>query len=346
MRKIKRKRNYSTYVLVACICVFSAMGAGDGYLQENLYINMNLSKKGIDITDNVVASGDGLYEDKYESGRYIYRGSEPNNYIEFNDELWRIISKETDGTYKIIRDELLPQNEGYTTMAYDEAYNRPTENNTYCNDPSGSGSCGVYAAVSGIFQTPDGQYSGTVTEDSSIKEYLNNTYYPTLTVLAKTQMQSHSFNIGSVEWLPFSGNDSIEKNIAGEKMFEWTGNVGLVNVSDLLRASTNIACTSASDELYAVVGPTMKETCGSYLTEMSVGSEGIAYWTINAFSSENSDVQSAAWIVSFVKGYGGLFLYREAYYNNMIGARPVVFLKSSIQIMGGNGTKGNPYTIV
>ena len=58
-------------------------------------------------------------------------------------------------------------------------------------------------------------------------------------------------------------------------MFEWTGNVGLVNVSDLLRASTNIACTSASDELYAVVGPTMKETCGSYLTEMSVGSEGI-----------------------------------------------------------------------
>ena len=45
-------------------------------------------------------------------------------------------------------------------------------------------------------------------------------------------------------------------------------------------------------------------------------------------------------------GYGGLFLYREAYYNNMIGARPVVFLRSSIQIMGGNGTKENPYTIV
>ncbi len=44
----------------------------------------------------IVSSGDGLYEDSYESGRLIYRGQNPNNYIEFNGELWRIIAKETD----------------------------------------------------------------------------------------------------------------------------------------------------------------------------------------------------------------------------------------------------------
>ena len=347
MRKIKRKRNYSTYVLVACICVFSVMGAGYSYLQENLYINMNLSKKGIDITDNVVASGDGLYEDKYESGRYIYRGSEPNNYIEFNDELWRIISKETDGTYKIIRDELLPQNEGYTTMAYDEAYNRPTENNTYCNDPSGSGSCGVYAAVSGIFQTPDGKYSGTVTEDSSIKEYLNNTYYPTLTGIAKTQVQSHAFNIGSVQYLDESGNDSIEKNIAGEKMYQWTGNVGLINVSDLLKASTNIACTSATDEMNALMQEAPQETCGSYLTTMSPINEelgGIGYWTMNAFSAESDDYSDYVWNAAFRQGVG-VFACSNADNDNHYGARPVLYLKSDIEITGGDGTKGNPYII-
>ena len=27
----------------------------------------------------LVSSGDGLYEDQYESGRYIYRGQSPNN---------------------------------------------------------------------------------------------------------------------------------------------------------------------------------------------------------------------------------------------------------------------------
>ena len=54
-------------------------------------------------------------------------------------------------------------------------------------------------------------------------------------------MTSHSFNIGAVEYLDQSGAeaDSIEKNIAGEKMYQWTGNVGLANVSDILRASTN-----------------------------------------------------------------------------------------------------------
>ena len=82
MRKIRRRRrNYNNYIIIACICVFSVMGIGYGYLQQSLDINMGLSKKVIDITDNVVTSGDGLYEDQYEDGRYVYRGSEPNNYM-------------------------------------------------------------------------------------------------------------------------------------------------------------------------------------------------------------------------------------------------------------------------
>ena len=293
----------------------------------------------------VVTSGDGLYEDQYETGRYIYRGSEPNNYIQFNNELWRIVAKETDGTYKIVRDELLPQNEGYTFMAYDEANHRTTENNTYCTNPLIG--CGVFAAVSGTFQTPDGKYSGTVTEDSSIKEYLNNTYYPTLNGTAKTQMQNHAFNIGSVQVLDESGNDSIQKNIAGEKMYQWTGNVGLLNVSDLLRASTNIACTSATDESNAVIENTPRETCGSYLTTMSSINEelgGIGYWTMNAFSAESGDRSNHVWNVAFGQGIG-VFGNGSADYDFINGARPVLYLKSDIEITGGDGTKGNPYII-
>jgi len=267
----------------------------------------------------VVTSGDGLYEDQYETGRYIYRGSEPNNYIQFNNELWRIVAKETDGTYKIIRDELLPQNEGYTFMAYDVSNHRSTENNTYCTQPYDG--CGVYAAVSGTFQTPDGYYSGTVTEDSSIKEYLNNTYYPTLTGIAKTQVQSHTFNIGSVQALEESGNDSIEKNIAGEKMYQWTGNVGLINVSDLLKASTNTACTSATDELNAFMQDTPRETCGSYLTYFDTINEelgGIVYWTMNAFSKESEDYSYAVWYAAFSQGVG-VFDNGGAYFASVMG---------------------------
>ena len=272
----------------------------------------------------------------------IYIGSEPNNYIQFNNELWRIVAKETDGTYKIIRDELLPQNEGYTTMAYDEANHRTTENNTYCTKPNLG--CGVYAAVSGIFQTPDGKYSGTVTEDSSIKEYLNNTYYPTLNGIAKTQVQSHTFNIGSVQYLDESGNDSIEKNIAGEKMYQWTGNVGLINVSDVLKASTNTACTSVTDQFNKFIQDTPEITCDSnYLLDVLPDSAG--YWTMNAFSAESDGSASErAWRA--VRGAGMVWLDEgRARGDSTSGACPVVFLKSSIQITRGDGSKSNPFVI-
>ena len=55
---------------------------------------------------DIVTSGDGLYEDEYEDGKYTYKGANPNNYITFNDETagWRIISINSDGTIKIMRD--------------------------------------------------------------------------------------------------------------------------------------------------------------------------------------------------------------------------------------------------
>lgn len=54
--------------------------------------------EGVEIVD----CGDGLYEDNYEEGRYVYKGTDPNNYIAFNNNTWRIISLESDGTLKIM----------------------------------------------------------------------------------------------------------------------------------------------------------------------------------------------------------------------------------------------------
>lgn len=54
----------------------------------------------------IVINGDGLYEDKYEGERYVYRGGNPNNYIIFNDELWRVLSFDSSGI-KLIRNKVL-----------------------------------------------------------------------------------------------------------------------------------------------------------------------------------------------------------------------------------------------
>lgn len=80
---------------------------------------------------NTVTEGDGLYADENNPGRYIYRGTNPNNYIEFNNELWRIISKEVDGTYKIVKSHAIGK------MSFDENsnsdYSAPASLNNYLN---------------------------------------------------------------------------------------------------------------------------------------------------------------------------------------------------------------------
>lgn len=294
-----------------------------------------LSLGGVDV--DLVTSGDGLYVDSYEDERYIYRGTNPNNYIEFNDELWRIVAKESDGTYKIIRNELYPQNKGYTTVAFDEANNRGVANNTYCVNSNNG--CGVFSAISGTFQTPSGHYSGTVTEDSTIKEILNETYYNTLSDVAKIQLQSHVFNIGADEYLSQSKNDSITKNIASEKLYTWTGNIGLINVSDVLRASTNPSCTSATVMFESVLNN--QTLCDeNYLLEIPDMS---AYWTINAAANES--VEASAHAVAVGHGYGlkGMINYLASN-SSEIGVRPVVFLKANITL-SGSGTTDDPYVI-
>ena len=275
-RKGRRKRKQiiviSSICLLLCLCVgYAAFGT-----QLSIRAKGNIIDNTVDITDNVVIEGDGLYEDIYEEGRYVYRGDNPNNYIMFNDELWRIIAKETDGTYKIIKNDTLP------ARAFDEANHRSTANNTYCQQPQYG--CGVYAAVSGEFSSPSGSQKGTVTEDSSIKIYLNDDYYENdINETAKGQMISHSFNIGVVERLNQSGAsaDSIAKNIVGEKMYQWTGHVGLVNVSDILRASTNPLCASAT------ISYNDTDLCNNnYLVNAGVG-RSLYYWLINASSYQS-----------------------------------------------------------
>ena len=289
----------------------------------------------------LVSSGDGLYVDSYESGRYIYRGQSPNNYVEFNNELWRIIAKETDGTYKIIRDELLPQNAGYVAMTFDELHYRSDENNTYCIDLHYNWGCGVYGKVSGTYQSPDGQLSGTVTEDSSIADYLNGEYYNGLTPTARAQIQQHVYYIGSVEYYDVSGNDSISKNIAGEKMNTWTGNVGLVNVSDVLKASTNSACTSATDQ-YNQIMNSGTSTCNSnYLLDLP---DMTGYWIINNAAQELDVSPGLAWVAVQFSGRTGISI-TYAGDDEFTGARPVLFLKSSIQFTSGTGTKSQPFQI-
>ena len=119
-------------------------------------------KAGDTILDNtdIVTSGDGLYEDEYEDGRYFYKGGNPNNYVTFNNEQagWRIISIEPDGTIKIMKDASIG----------DIAWDTSNSNNW--------------------------------ARPASLNTYLNETYYKSLTSTAQSQIVAKDFSIGAVKF--------------------------------------------------------------------------------------------------------------------------------------------------
>lgn len=327
--KIRKKQRQVKVVIGISICLLLIMTVGYAAFSTNLAItakgNINNYNAAWQLKKKVVTEGNGLYEDIYEPERYIYRGSDPDNYIKFNNELWRIIAIENDDSLKIIRNEIL------TNKPFDELSNRL--NSTYCQISKSNG-CGVFAKIDGIYQSPNNKYSGTVLNDSTLNTYLNNTYYYSLTENAKNEIIAHKFNIGAIDVLSETGNDSLEKNIASEKMYTWVGKIGLANATDALKASTNKNCVSATDNMID-----HKNTCNDsyFFTETHCW-----WWLINNHTREDTDTTSAAWII-----YGNNIEGRVDGYSSRFadgGVKPTVFLKPDIKLLG-SGTETDPYII-
>ena len=296
-----------------------------------------VEKGGVEIP--VVNSGDGLYKDDTEEGRYIYRGSNPDNYLTFNGETagWRIISFENDGTIKVVR------NSSLASMAWDGLGNRDSTTSTYCIYAATAG-CNAWAATSEIVGNPElytlyGSYgnpsnyssivSGTVTKNSNINSFLNNNYYynenNNLNYLnsGKNYITEHIFYIGTPG--AFNDEENIEINYNQEKLIKWNGKVGLIQVTDYFKATTSISCGTIKSAF------SDSSLCG--LNNWLVF--GDKYWTISPDVSRNRDV---TW---YINDDGCL---KSTAPRVSLSIRPVVFLKSDLKLEN-DGTSTRPYEI-
>jgi len=287
-------------------------------------------KKATDtLKQNIVTSGDGLYADAYEAGRYVYKGANPSNYLTFNNENagWRIVSIENDGTIKIVRNERIPG-----TMAFDSAASdfssgpRLNSQNTYCQKfPDGNYyGCNAWNKVEGNYI--NGSSSGTVTSDAELNTYLNNTYKTSLTQEAQNQIQKNNFKKGAV-----SSSATFSNILSSEGASSWNGNIALLSLSDYLKASNNTSCTSTTTP-WAVEGKVSYECSNNnYLYKT-------AYWWW--LLSPVADGSSSNYYV-FSDGS----LSHSGAFNSDGSVRPSVYLKSNI-VFRGSGTQSDPYYIV
>ena len=283
-------------------------------------IGENITNK---LNENVVTTGDGLYADTTEAGRYIYRGANPNNYIKLGSDMYRIISVESDNTLKVIK------NGSIGTKAFDEEKARYSTTSTdYCNNTLLG--CNVWGSKTTMLDTNGnnvtqmprevgGTFYNLPDKEASLNTYLNNDWYNSLSSNVQNIIVSHMFNVGVTKF----DETNLSNTISQEKAYKWKGKVGLMNLSDYVKASTNSAC----DSVYAY-----NSSCYNWIY---AGPVAKSYsWTIAPYSDSNAD---------YVFGVSSEGLdYGSAYGGD--GAAPVLYLSSDISLEG-DGTSSNPYTI-
>ena len=302
--------NYSVVRIIQYIPGDSGTGAGSGDSNNSsvadvaFYVNK--------MSDTASSSDYG----------YRYEGKNPNNYIYFNDELWRIIgvfdesSHGKTGQYltKIIRNDSIG---GY-------AWDKSQKNNWATSSLYNLLNTNYYNATDGTSGGNCYQYSTTITGSCDYTE---------------TGLQSEYRNmVENVTWY-LGGKDS---NSYTAEVF-YTGERDSTSVYSGNTASTTgyIGLMYASDYGYSVLSSSCARTTDleSYNTSACGGSswlkKEIYEWTVTHRSASSS--RSFA-----LSTFANLNNYSA---NNGYATRPVLYLKSNVQKISGLGTITDPYKI-
>ena len=275
---------------------------------------------------------------------YRYIGANPNNYVQFNDELWRIIGVFTvdDGTgnkeerLKLIRNESI----GYyswdnkdTTTGAESVYGKnnwtDARLNYLLNEGHENESVGgslYWNSVSGTCYSD--VHNGTTSCDFTsigLKDEAKNM-------------------IGDTVW--YLGGSSTHDDVTASMFYErergttvysgrstsWTGKIGLMYPSDYGYATSGGTTTDRNSclnkELY-----NWENVSDCYNNDWILNSS--TQWTIAPHASSDG--------VFNLTSSGFLNAYLAT--RTLSVVRPVVFLKSGIKIVEGDGSSGNPYIL-
>ena len=322
-------------------------GVGKTYI-ENLYNNEILRK------------ANDLKKDNTPDENKRYYGSNPNNYVRFNNELWRIIGV-FGNNVKLIRSESLG------SLLWDSS-------DSSINRGNGINQWGESTDVDG------NEYAG-----ADLQVYLNKMYYggtsvtcygdsgnktttcPTnrLDDASKSLIDNHTWNTGApnpetlydsttesydtVEFYKAERGNETGKICNGggdcndtvERTTEWTGYIGLPYATDYAYASGESICETnmnAGDIDFdnGIFNMTCKKN--NWMHHGTTTDIEDATWFMSPFAVL-PDSANGVWYVNGVGFAGGDGATVP------LSAFPTIYLKSNILIESGKGTSDNPYIL-
>ena len=280
---------------------------------------------------------------------YRYIGSNPNNYVTFNNETWRIIGvfSVDDGTgnveerLKLIRDESIGEyswDNKDTSTGAESAYGKNNWTDARLNYLLNPGHESESAGGSLYWNSSSGTcYSGSGNATTNcdftttgLKEEAREMIGDTLWYLGGTSSYTSASNGLTSHFYSYERGTTVYSG----RSTSWVGKVGLMYPSDYGYATSGGTITD-------------RNTCLN---------KELLRWDSSDFSDcKNNDWifnSSYQWTITPRTSYSGyVFNLRSPGYvhsinaSNTYGVRPVVFLKSSIKIVDGDGSSSNPYIL-
>ena len=276
-------------------------------------------------------TSNGLKKDNTADQNIRYYGSDPNNYVSFNNELWRIIGV-FGNNVKLVRKDSLG------SLSWDSS------------ESSINSGWGV------------NEWS-----TSALKNYLNTMYYggtsvtcyngqnnqtttcPTnkLDNTAKALIDNHTWKTGAIDWGKRTNTLAFYKdergNVTGKicssgnncndtvtRTTEWPGYIGLPYATDYAYASGESICET---------NMVKKDSSNAYICKNNnwMFKPNTWYWTLSPYAS--ASVADSVWGVSSDGSVGN--------YSAASGGAvfPTIYLKSNILIESGKGTSSDPYIL-
>ena len=286
--------------------------------------------------DESLRESNGLKKDNTPDANIRYHGSNPNNYVLFNNELWRIIGV-FGSNVKLVRKD------GLGNLSWDTS------------ESSVNSGAGVNEwSQSDLKNYLNTMYFGGTTITCYNGENNRTTTCPTnkLDNTSKALIDNHIWNTGALNYNKLynsttnsydtvefykaergnetgkicTGGDACNDTV--ERTTSWTGYIGLLYVTDYAYASSEVDCET---NMYKKVSSTYICKNNNWMFKPNTW-----YWTLSPRASTSN-----AYGVWFVFGYdvdGGSAPGAGAVF-------PTIYLKSNVLIESGNGKEDTPYQL-
>ena len=294
--------------------------------------------------DTILAKGetDELKFDGTVDNNLRYIGANPNNYVQFNNELWRIIgvfNNIDDGTgtketrIKIIRSEPIGEyswdNKASGTGSSDSEYGSNDWSDSALQIVLNEGA--YWNRTSG--ECPYGRNGATTSCDFSATG---------LTEEAKSMISNAKWNLGGTASYTSSSNGlashwyTYERGttVYSGRPTEWIGKIGLMYPSDYGYATsggnTTNRETCLNTELY-----NWNDYDDCFNNDWLYDSSN-AQWTLTPDSSRSYNV-------FFVYSDGSVYVYTAG--DTPSAVSPALYLNSNVKISGGDGSSSSPFIL-